>query len=43
MATCSMCNGEGTVVINTDGDGSGGGWSHQDVVTCSGCKGTGEK
>ncbi|MGW8529768.1 MULTISPECIES: hypothetical protein [Nocardiopsidaceae] len=43
MAKCSMRNGEGTVVINTDGDGSGGGWSHQDVVTCSGCKGTGEK
>jgi len=43
MAKCSMCNGEGTVVINSDGDGSGGGWTHQEVVTCSGCKGTGEK
>lgn len=42
MAQCSMCKGEGTAVVNTDGDGSGGGWAHQEVHACSGCKGTGE-
>ncbi|WP_285729444.1 hypothetical protein [Nocardiopsis sp. ATB16-24] len=42
MAQCSLRNGEGTVVVESDGDGSAGGWAHREVATCSGCNGTEE-